>query len=338
MPVAIENVAEFPVVANLRDRRTRRGSLRDRGKRLRVGLVNNMPDSAVEATRRQFARLIDDSAGDFDVRLSLWTLETLPRDDAARNDIAAKYGPARSLRGSGVDALIVTGAEPRAADLRDEPYWRELTNLFDWAEARTHSSVFSCLAAHAAVRHRDGIGRRRLAEKCSGVFATRVVAPHELVRGFRLGSATPHSRWNTLQESDLAAKGYRVLTRANEAGVDVFIREARALMVYLHGHPEYEADTLAREFRRDAQRFLRGEIPAPPSIPAHYYAPDREGRLRDYLASGQGPANFPAEALDMLHAPWRGASLTLFRNWLALLARRKSAAEGASAPIARWGG
>ena len=46
-----------PPVANLRERRLRRGSIRDRGKRIEIGLVNNMPDAAVAATERQFARL-----------------------------------------------------------------------------------------------------------------------------------------------------------------------------------------------------------------------------------------------------------------------------------------
>ena len=142
--------------------------------------------------------------------------------------------------------------------MRQEPYWRELTALFDWAEARTFSTVLSCLAAHASVLHRDGIVRRRLAAKCSGVFATQVVGQHEIVEGFGSTSFTPHSRWNGLDEDELAAKGYLTLTRSDRAGVDIFVKEAGSLQVFLQGHPEYDADTLAREYRRDLLRFLRG--------------------------------------------------------------------------------
>ena len=338
MPVAVETRASPPVLANLRERRSWRGSFGDRGRRLRLGLVNNMPDAAVEATRRQFSRLIDDVAPGFDIRLSLWTLETLDRSDEARREMAVAYRPARALRYSDLDALIVTGTEPRAPDLRDEPYWAELIGVVDWAETRTFSTMFSCLAAHAAVDHRDGVRRRPLAAKCSGVFANEVVGTHELMTGLGPAPLTPHSRWNGLDEGELSAKGYQVLTRSPAAGVDLFVKEARALLVFLHGHPEYEADTLARDFRRDAQRFLRGERPTPPALPAHYYAPESEARLRAFLASGSPAEPFPAEALALSEAPWRESSRALFKNWLSLIARRKAALNRGGATAVRWGG
>ena len=120
----------------------------------------------------------------------------------------------------------------------------------------------------------DGIARRPLAGKCAGVFAVDVVADHELVAGLEPRYRAPHSRWNDLDEAELAEKGYRVLARAPECGVDLFVRKARSLLVFLQGHPEYEADTLAREHRRDLMRFLRGEAAAPPRPPANYYPPD----------------------------------------------------------------
>ena len=246
MPVAIEAPSADSAVTDLRERRLRRGSIRERGKRLKIGLVNNMPDSAWSATERQFAGLLDEAADDFDIRLSLWTLPTLDRQHETQREMAGHYRAASELRGAGRDALIVTGAEPRAPDLRQEPYWRELTALFDWAEARTLSTVLSCLAAHASVLHHDGIVRRGLAAKCSGVFATEVVGRHEIVDGFGSTSSTPHSRWNGLDEDELAAKGYLTLTRSDRAGVDIFVKEAGSLQVFLQGHPEYDADTLAR--------------------------------------------------------------------------------------------
>ena len=140
MPVAIETPSAEPEIADLRERRLRRGSIRERGKRLKIGLVNNMPDAAWSATERQFAGLLEEAADDFDIRLSLWTLGTLDRQIETRREMAGRYRAAREMRGAERDALIVTGAEPRAPDLRQEPYWRELTALFDWAEARTLST------------------------------------------------------------------------------------------------------------------------------------------------------------------------------------------------------
>ena len=75
VPVAIETPSAEPEVANLRERRLRRGSIRERGKRLKIGLVNNMPDAAWSATGTPVRRVsLEEAADDFDVRLSLWTL------------------------------------------------------------------------------------------------------------------------------------------------------------------------------------------------------------------------------------------------------------------------
>ena len=301
------------VVVNLRERRRRRGSIQHRGKRIRVGLVNNMPDTAVVATERQFSRLIEDASGDLEISLGLFTLGNLPRAAEAREAISRSYRPASALAALAPDAIIVTGAEPKAADLRQEPYWDELGRIFDWAEGGPVSALFSCLAAHAAVLRRDGVARRRLPTKLSGVFTADVVAAHELVEGFASRIATPHSRLNGLDEAELAAKGYRTLTRLAEAGPDIFVKEAAGLLVFLQGHPEYDADTLAREYRRDMQRFLSGTTSMPPAAPSNY----------DITASGE--------------APWRSSARLLFGNWLGLIARRKAAASPSRA-AARWGG
>ena len=240
--------------------------------------------------------------------------------------------------------MIVTGAEPRAPTLSDEPYWRELSAVIDWAEAQTVSSLYSCLAAHAAVEHRDGIHRRRLAGKCSGVFVTEVVTSHELTEGFGPGAEAPHSRFNGLDEGELAANGYRTLTRARGAGVDMFVKEAGSLQVFLQGHPEYDGDTLAREYRRDVGRFLSGERADAPALPTNYYSPELASRLLAWLEeavrapSAGAVGSFPQEAIVGRDAPWRATSGKLYRNWLRTVASRKGAVDQFSLAVARWGG
>jgi homoserine O-succinyltransferase len=344
VPIAVERAPLAPPIANLRERRTRRGSFGDRGKRLELGLVNNMPDCAVATTERQFARLLDEASGEFDVRLRLFALETVPRANEARRAMAEDYRAARALKAQPQDALIVTGAEPRAPDLRGEPFWRELVFVLDWADAHAISTLFSCLAAHAAVLHRDGIVRRALPAKCSGVYPVRLAARHDLVAALDAEFVTPHSRHNGLEEADLAAKGYCILARSPEAGVDLFVKEAGSLSVFLQGHPEYDADTLAREYRRDMLRFLRGEARTAPRLPAHYFPPSVAAALADFAAraaaspSADLAAAFPGAALALDRAPWRAAGVRLVRNWLALIARRKAARDATSFAVARWGG
>src|SRR6185436_1684888 len=92
------------------------------------------------------------------------------------------------------DGLIVTGTEPQADDLTDEPYWGSLTRLLEWAERSTYSTILSCLAAHAGILHIDGIARRPLGDKQFGVFACVRVCDHPLTAAAPHTLQMPHSR------------------------------------------------------------------------------------------------------------------------------------------------
>lgn len=121
--------------------------------RLDIGLVNNMPDGALRATERQFARMLAAASGAADVRLHLLTLPGMPRGPEARAHLQRHYRETGDLATMRLDGLIVTGAEPSRASLVDEPYWSGLARVIDWAEHNTASTLWSCLAAHAAVLH-----------------------------------------------------------------------------------------------------------------------------------------------------------------------------------------
>jgi len=343
MPLIIESASLAAQIANLRDRRENRGSIRDRGRRLRIGLVNNMPDSALHATERQFAQLIEAASGEFDIRLTLVSLDTLPRDRETRAAISETYRDARQLRLASPDALLMTGAEPREANLSDEPFWGELTALMDWSRGGVVSALYSCLAAHAAAYHRDGILRRKLMHKLSGVYESEVVLVHEMTEGLTR-AITPHSRHNALAECDLDANGYLTLTRSAEAGADVFVKEREILEVFWQGHPEYDRDTLAREYRRDMLRFLKGERPRAPRAPAHYFDAEALAQIQAALASANSSgiervaAALNPEALSPATAFWREAATQLMRNWLGAIARRKSVGQSTEFATARWGG
>lgn len=298
---------------------------------LSIGLVNNMPDAALDATERQFSALLQAAMPDAAVRLSLFAIPELPRGENARRTLARKYRDIAELWDRPLDGLIVTGAEPRAADLRDEPFWPTLRRLVDWAKANTHSTIWSCLAAHAAVLHADGIERKPLGAKRSGVFACRVTADHPMTQHFPDPLWLPHSRYNDLPEAALTACGYRILTRSATAGVDAFARQGGSFFLFFQGHPEYEADTLLREYRRDAARFLGGERPHFPELPTFYFGAAataeaeafRSRALTDRRADLM--TEFPMRALEAgLTMPWRQAALGFYQKWLAFLRARKA--------------
>jgi homoserine O-succinyltransferase len=107
---------------------------------LTIGLVNNMPDAACEATERQFIELLRAAASDVVVLLKLFSVATVPRSEATRAEIASRSRDLSALWDAPLDGLIVTGTEPVAADLKVEPYWNPLCDLLDWACHNTMSA------------------------------------------------------------------------------------------------------------------------------------------------------------------------------------------------------
>ena len=297
---------------------------------IHIGLINNMPDGALQATERQFLTLLQAAAEDVKVRLSLYALPEVPRSEAGRRHIRNCYCRFEDLWDMHVDALIVTGTEPKAAELSDEPYWQNFTKLLDWAEENTNSSIWSCLAAHAAVLHQNGIRRHRFAEKRFGVFECAQTSQHPLNNGLASNVRVPHSRWNDIREDGLTESGYRVLTRSIDGGVDSFVKRNKSLFVYFQGHPEYEADTLLLEYRRDIGRYIRGERATYPPLPVGYFdrnAIDALTAIQERALSSRSAdalSDFPAAiAAKGVSNGWRSFAVSFYRNWLAYLQAEK---------------
>ena len=294
-----------------------------------IGLINNMPDSALQAAERQFLGLLSDASAGVTVRVSLFTMPGVPRADESRNRIRALYSNIEDLWTRRLDGLIVTGAEPRTPNLVDEPYWGDFTRILDWADQNTLSSVWSCLAAHMAVLYLDDIRRHRLSNKRSGVFESARTCDHPLMDGLPLHIRMPHSRWNEVREEELSACGYRILARGGNGDVDIFSKQRKSCFLFFQGHPEYEADTLFREFRRDVRRYLKGEADTYPGIPQGYIDGMEdvftEWKARAPFSRSEALlAAFPtAMAEHRLLNTWRHAALQIYSNWLAYLGKQK---------------
>jgi|SRR5579871_525510 len=294
---------------------------------LTIGLINNMPDAALQATERQFKGLLKAAAGSSIVDLRYFSLPSVRRSAAAQSRIERFYTRIDDLDRLNIDGLIVTGAEPCAVFLTEEPYWQELTDLVDWAEANTRSTIWSCLAAHAAVLHLDGIERQPLRQKCSGVFDCSKAIDDWLTRDIPSSIKVSHSRLNELRASDLLARGYRVLTQSREAGVDIFTKRLRSHFVFFQGHPEYDPMSLSREYRRDVGRFLARERETYPAIPFGYFDFDTEQRLASFAGRAwceRTPAlmaELPRPSIRPDNANGAMAKV-IFRNWLHYLAGR----------------
>jgi homoserine O-succinyltransferase len=289
-----------------------------------------MLGAALQTTERQFRELISAASHDLPVHLRLFSLPELPRGDVDRARVSQSYEDISELWDSRLDGLIVTGTEPRARALMDEPCWPSLTKLVDWAEDHTFSTIWSCLAAHAAALHMDGIDRRPLGEKLSGLFDCTKAEDHQIMVRVPSRWRVPHSRYNELPENALVSSGYRVLSRSSEAGADIFVKHGRSLFIFFQGHPEYDPGALFREYRRDSRRFLSGERENYPEMPRSYFDDDTSAALLEFRERAlRCPridllSSFPAVPEEALEHAWRGLALQIYANWFSYLVEQRS--------------
>jgi homoserine O-succinyltransferase len=303
-----------------------------------IGLVNNMPDAALQTTERQFRQLLLAASQNPAVCLRLFSLPELPRADAGRLHISEHYEGINELWASHLDGLIVTGTEPRATALQDEPYWATLTKLVDWAEDRAIPTVWSCLAAHAAVLHIDGIGRHAFCQKLSGVFDCMKATDHTIVAGAPSRWRVPHSRYNDLPEEALVSSGYCILSRLPGTGADMFVKQRKSLFLFVQGHPEYDPVALLREYRRDIRRFLANERNSFPEMPRGYFDENATAALAAFRQQALGKQDvdllpsFPAIAEGSLSHAWLAPAARIYANWLSYLVEQRSRNLGATRP------
>jgi homoserine O-succinyltransferase len=291
-----------------------------------------MPDEARRRTEQQFCVILARAARIEAIGLRYYTLDSASLVELDEAWEEPRYNDLAMLEAAPPDGLIVTGMPPRAAALADEPFWNALTELIDLALDRAIPTVWSCMAAHAAVLYLDGIERRRLPEKLSGlVECTRVAPLHPIADGLPRRWECPHSRYNEVPEDELRASGYRIISHSSEAGADIFVKDVGSLFLFCQGHPEYDADTLLREYRRDIRQFLAGKRDAYPPMPSRTFGSHATELLDQFRARALRMrtvdilADFPMGACAAeLGYGWRDVAVGLYANWLAHVARGRA--------------
>lgn len=288
-----------------------------------VGLLNLMPDAAMRATDRQFVRLLSAGAGTVDVWVYPFTVAVSARGEDARRHVDGYYSSFEDVSDRGLDALIVTGANPAQHLLEREPFWEPLGDVLDWAKHSTRSVLCSCLATHAVVERYDGVRRTRLPDKRWGVYEHRVVAEHPLLDGLEDPVVAPHSHWYDMTRHDFESIEASVLLESDEAGVHMAVG-ADDRFVFFQGHPEYDRVSLLKEYRRELGRYYSGERPEHPPVPEHYFDDSALARLDAYRLvleeakdSGRLPPPLDENELLPKNAPdWNTAGQVIYRNWL----------------------
>ncbi len=292
---------------------------------LHVGLLNMMPDAALEATERQFFRLIGESNPIAQFYVHPFTLPEPERGSEAQAYVERYYEPVAKVMDEGLDALIVTGANVVGSELIEQPFWEPLRKVVDWAMEHVTSTLCSCLATHAVLQFK--YGRKRIArpEKIWGVYPHRVVdKSHPLVNDVNTRFDVPHSRWNEITRRQFADAGLRVLVESAEIGVHLATSADGLRAVFFQGHPEYDTISLLKEYKREVALYASGERAHYPPFPHNYLRTHEQAVLLEYRlrleaarAAGQALPEFPEGLVaSRLDNTWHDTAEAVVGNWM----------------------
>ena len=189
------------------------------------------------------------------------------------------------------DGLIITVAPVETMPFEQVDYWAELCRVMEWAKSHVFSTLFLCWGAQAGLYYHYGIHKYPLEKKMFGIFSHEaLIQSTPLMRGFDQVFNAPHSRHTEVRECEIRhIKKLEILASSKEAGIYI-VASKDGRQVFVLGHPEYDADTLANEYWRDKNKGLDIDIPK-------NYFPD------------DNPNNPPT-------ATWYSHAQLLYSNWL----------------------
>ena len=294
---------------------------------LHIGLLNMMPDAALQATERQFIRLVGASNRIAQFYVHPFAIDRHVRGDDAQGYIDAYYSDFETLVEDGLDALIITGANPVQSDLRNEAFWEPLLEVMAWAQENVCSVICSCLATHAHFKVAHAIERARLPDKRWGVYSHRVLErEHPLVSDINMRFDAPHSHVYDLSPAQFRDGGARVLAESEAAGVHLAVSADGFRFVYFQGHPEYDATSLLKEYKREVGRAAAGTRDYPP-FPVAYFDVQTRALLDEYrsvlMAAARADDELPAfpenAAVVRVDNTWGDTGKAIFNNWLGLI-------------------
>jgi homoserine O-succinyltransferase len=292
---------------------------------LHIGLLNIMPDAALEATERQFFRLVGACNQIAQFYVHPFTIKGLERGQQAQAHIDNYYQTFEQIKQEGLDALIISGANVTHEHLEKEAFWLPLTEVFDWAKHNVTSTLCSCLATHALIQYCYGIRRVHQPSKRWGVFSHQVTnRSHPLVVEINTRFDVPHSRFNDVSQQAMEQVGIKVLATAKEVGVHLAVSPDGFRIVYFQGHPEYDDISLLKEYKREVLRFFYAQRNDYPPFPENYFDLPIQKIFADYqqqiIAARQQQTALPefpeALVLSFLDNTWRDTAKAVFNNWL----------------------
>ena len=254
---------------------------------LQILLLNLMPTKI--DTETQLSRLLGNTP--LQVELTLMHTQSHRSKNTSEEHLLAFYTTFDQIKHRKFDGMIITGAPVEQMEFEEVDYWDELCEIMKWSLSHVHSTFHICWGAQAGLYYHFGVRKKPLEKKLFGVFPH--VADYKksiLFRGFDDEFMVPHSRHTTIDRKDLEkVEGLKILASSEEAGVFA-LSTKNGRQIFITGHPEYDAETLNKEYVRDVN------AGKPIEIPKNYF-----------------PNNDPSKPP---RATWRSSANLLYSNWL----------------------
>ncbi|MBR5121360.1 MAG: homoserine O-succinyltransferase [Oscillospiraceae bacterium] len=254
---------------------------------LKILILNLMPTKV--DTETQLVRLLGNTPLQVEPQL-IHTASHESKNTSAEH-LSTFYKTFADVKDQRFDGMIITGAPVEFMNFEDVEYWDELCEIFEWTKTHVHSTFHICWGAQAGLYYHFGINKHILPEKVFGVFEHTVDYKNPILfRGFDDIFYAPHSRNSTVMLEDIEAHPeLKVLATSEKAGVYACMT-AEGKQIFITGHSEYDAGTLAREYFRDKDKGL--DI----KLPENYFPNDDETK--------------------MPKVRWRAHANLLYSNWL----------------------
>lgn len=291
---------------------------------MHVGLLNMMPDAALEATERQFFRLVGESNQIAQLYIHPFTLPELKRSDQANSYIEKYYEPFDKIKDEGLDALIITGANVSHPDLEQNEFWEPLKNVMDWSWNNVTSTLCSCLATHAVMQFKYNQKRTPRSDgKLWGVYRHRVTdRKHPLVRTMNTVFDVPHSRFNVISQDQFDAANMKTLVASKDAGTHLAVSDDGFRLICMQGHPEYDTVSLLKEYIREVKLYKSGGRSSAPPFPENYFKPDTIEHLIQIPPEHMNDKQLAAlntELCETLENTWTDSARSIIASWIGLV-------------------
>lgn len=254
---------------------------------LSIVILNIMPTKIT--TETQLLRLLSNTP--LQVNVQFIAMESHTSKNTPKEHLETFYKTFEEIKSDKFDGMIITGAPIEQLPFEDVDYWEELTEIMEWTKTNVTSTMHICWGAQAGLYYHYGIKKYPLEKKMFGVFDHTLTRKNKmLTRGFDDVFKVPHSRHTEIKEEDVrAVPELEILATSKEAGV-YLVTSKKGKQIFVTGHVEYDADTLAGEYFRDVEKGLAIDVPK------NYFKND-------------DPKKKPVNS-------WRSTANLLFSNWL----------------------